>query len=192
MTSILLAGPAGEPVSLTEARAFLRVDDTGENTLISTLITAARVHVESMTRRALISQNWRVLFDGWPAGGEVRLPLGPFAALIAVRVYDLDGAPTELALAQFLPETGSVPARLILPATIQGAPVMREHLAVEIDYTAGYGSAATDVPARLRQAMLALVGHWFENREAVLMAGSGAVVPAGFDDLVQSYRVLAL
>jgi len=69
---------------------------------------------------------------------------------------------------------------------------MREHLAVEIDYTAGYGSAATDVPAGLRQAMLSLVGHWFENREAVLMAGSGAVVPAGFDDLVQSYRVLAL
>ncbi|NOZ32801.1 MAG: hypothetical protein GXP01_06965 [Alphaproteobacteria bacterium] len=86
MTSILLAGPAGEPVSLTEARAFLRVDDTGENTLISTLITAARVHVESMTRRALINQNWRVLFDVWPAGGESPAPRAFFRSYCGSRL----------------------------------------------------------------------------------------------------------
>ena len=54
MISYLLAGPAEEPVSLGDAKAFLRVDDTAEDGLIATLVTAARLHVESVTGRAMI------------------------------------------------------------------------------------------------------------------------------------------
>ncbi|WP_162783826.1 baseplate multidomain protein megatron [Devosia naphthalenivorans] len=57
MTSYLLAGPAGEPVSLAEAKAFLRVDDGAEDGLIGTLIGAARLHVEGVTGRALLAQS---------------------------------------------------------------------------------------------------------------------------------------
>ncbi len=192
MTSILLAGPAVEPVSLGEAKTFLRVDTTDEDDLIQTLIAAGRVHVEAITRRAMIEQNWRLSFDEWPDGNEVRVPLGPLAALAAVRVYDPDDAATALALTQFLADIGSTPGRIVLPPTIEGEPVKRDALAIEIDYTAGYGAAATDVPEALRQAMLVLVAHWFEHRDAVLMAGTGAIVPVGFDKLIAPYRVVSL
>lgn len=192
MTSILLAGPATEPVSLAEAKAYLRVDTADEDDLVQTLIAAGRVHLEALTRRAMIEQTWRLSLDDWPAGNEVRLPLGPLAALVAVRVYDPDDAATTLTLSQFLVDVGSTPGRIVLPPGVEGEPLKRDALAIEIDYTAGYGAAATDVPDALRQAMLALVAHWFEHRDAVLMAGAGAIVPVGFDKLIAPYRVVSL
>ena len=84
MISYLLAGPAEEPVSLAEARAFLRVDDTAEDGLITTLIGAARLHVEGVTGRALLAQSWRVVLDAWPDDRQVRLPVTPFMAVTEI------------------------------------------------------------------------------------------------------------
>lgn len=192
MTSYLLAGPAAEPVTLAEAKAFLRVDGTAEDSFIGTLITAARLHVEGTTGRALLAQSWRTVCDDWPEDRTVKLPVGPIMSLGEIRVYDMEGMATILALAQFQSETKSMPARIHLPATIAGMPVLRDRAAIEIDYVAGYGNDVADVPQDLRQALLMLVGYWFEHRDAVVIAGSGAVVPGGFDSLVASYRQIGL
>lgn len=188
MTSYLLAGPAVEPVNLAETKVFLRVDDSAEDGFIATLITAARLHVEGVTGRAMISQSWRVMRDDWPLSRKVDLPVAPLITISAINVYDDDGTPTSLALAQFQPETKVAPAHIFVPASIVGMPEMREHNGIEIDYLAGFGVAGSDVPADLRQALLSLVGYWFEHRDAVVIAGSGAIVPPGFDLLVQAYR----
>lgn len=192
MTSYLLAGPASEPVSLVEAKAFLRVDDDAEDGLISTLITAARLHVEGITGRALVAQSWRVVLDAWPRDRIVTLPVGPLSSLTAIRAYDANGDAVTVPLAQFQPETGTGAARLPLPASVAGMPLLRERQGIEVDYVAGFGVDATSVPADLRQALLVLVAYWFENRDAVIIAGSGAVVPTGFDRMVSPYRRVML
>jgi uncharacterized phiE125 gp8 family phage protein len=48
------------------------------------------------------------------------------------------------------------------------------------------------VPADLRQALLGLVAHWFEHRDAVIVAGSGVVIPSGFDRAVARYKRVRL
>jgi len=192
MTSYLLSGPALEPVLLAEAKVFLRVDDTVEDDFITTLITAARLHVEGMTGRALIAQSWRVVCDNWPRDRIIKLPTGPVISLSAVTVYDVDGAATSLPLAQFHPETEVAPARLFLPGVMANTPILRERAAIEIDYVAGFGVDASDVPTDLKQAILSLIGYWYEHRDAVVIAGSGCVVPTGFDQLVAKYRNIRL
>jgi uncharacterized phiE125 gp8 family phage protein len=192
MTSYLLAGPASEPVTLAEAKAFLRIGDDAEDGFIATLITAARLHIEGVTGRALIEQSWRVVLDVWPANRRVTLPVGPLSSLTAIRAYDEAGTPATIALAQFQPETAANPARVFLPSFIAGMPLLRERAGIEIDYVAGYGTAAADVPADLKHALLTLIGYWFEHRDAVVIAGSGAVVPTGFDRLVATYRRVSL
>ena len=188
MTSYLLAGPAGEPVTLAEAKAYLRVDDGAEDGLIATLIAAARLHLEGITGRALIAQTWRLVLDCWPPERAVTLPVVPLMSLTAVTAYDADGEATELELEQFATE----PGRVLLPLSIEGAPALRARQGIEIDYVAGYGADAEDVPADLRQALLTLVAYWFENRDAVIVAGSGGVVPSGFDRVVAPYRSVRL
>jgi uncharacterized phiE125 gp8 family phage protein len=192
MTSYLTAGPASEPTTLDEAKAFLRLDSADEDDLVTTLIAAARIHLESVTGRALIAQGWRIVLDDWPQTGFVRLPVTPLIALTAITAYDAAGEGHDIALAQFLPETGQSPARLFLPASVIGMPVLRPRMGIEIDYQAGYGSDAAAVPTALKQALLMLIGYWFENRDAVVIAGSGSIIPSGFDRLVAPYRAVRL
>jgi uncharacterized phiE125 gp8 family phage protein len=83
MSAILLTAPAVEPVPLDEAKAYLRVEHSDDDDVIAALIAGSRIHVEAQTRRALITQSWRISADNWPEDGrlfvrrhcERRLPL---------------------------------------------------------------------------------------------------------------------
>ncbi len=183
MISYLLAGPAEEPVSLAEAKAFLRLDSDAEDGLVTTLIAAARLHVEAVTGSALVRQGWRLVLDAWPADGAVRVPVAPVVEVVAIRVFDEDDDDHELGLAGVQTE----PQRILLPPA-GGLPVLRRRLGLEVDYEAGYGEAA-DVPADLKRALLGLVAHWFEQRD---VAVAEPVAPAAFERLVAGYRQVRL
>jgi hypothetical protein len=139
MTSTLIAGPGEEPVTLAEAKAFCRIDGDDEDALVGALVAAARLQVESLSGRALVTQTWRLSLSGFTAR-LVPLPVTPVQALVAA------------------PEGATLQADAVMLAE----PV--DPLAV--DYTAGYGDPA-DVPGDLKQAVLQLVAYWFEYRDSV-------------------------
>ena len=72
MSLLLVSPPAEEPVSLADAKAFARIDTDAEDTLVATLIAAARLSVEVRTKRVLITQGWRCFRDHWPPVGHAR------------------------------------------------------------------------------------------------------------------------
>lgn len=191
MTAYLLAGPAAEPISLAEARAYCRVDDETEDGLLSTLIAAARIHVEAVTGRALITQSWRLVLDAWPAAGCVALPVAPAASLTAVTAYDPDDVAHDIDTGQFRLDGMAVPARLQKPGAVDGLPVLRWRGGLEIDYAAGYGAAGEDVPEDLRQAVRLLVGYWFDNRDTAA-APNGPDGAPGLARLLAPYRRMSL
>jgi uncharacterized phiE125 gp8 family phage protein len=39
--------------------------------------------------------------------------------------------------------------------------------AVYVTYKAGYGTAPSDVPMKIRMGLVQLIAHWYRNREAV-------------------------
>jgi uncharacterized phiE125 gp8 family phage protein len=93
MASILLTGPAIEPISLEETKTFLRIEHNDEDQLIAALIAGARSHIEAQTQTALITQDWRVVLDAWPQRGRIIVRPGPLKALNATRVFDCNGDP---------------------------------------------------------------------------------------------------
>jgi uncharacterized phiE125 gp8 family phage protein len=73
MAAILLDPPASEPLSLAEAKNYLRVEHGADDALIAAMIAAARIQVESLTRRALVTQSWRIVLDRWSPTARPRL-----------------------------------------------------------------------------------------------------------------------
>lgn len=192
MTSILLTGPAVEPITLDEAKAYLRVDSTAEDGLIQSLITAARLHTETLTGRALITQSWRLVLDDWPLGNVLIIPLGSLQQVTELRVYEDEDVLVIIAPTEYLVETIGVPARLAMRGHQSWPKPGRPIGGIEIDITVGYGDLADDVPRSLRQAILQIVAHWFVNREAVGL-GVGAVhVPVTVDALIAPHRAVRL
>ena len=60
---------------------------------------------------------------------------------------------------------------------------------IEIDFTVGYGNAATDVPEPIRQALRLLVAHWYEVRNPVHIGQMATRVPDTISELLMPYRV---
>ena len=180
--------PALEPVTLAEAKSYLRVDHSDEDTLISSMITAARRFAEDYTRRALIAQQWSLSLDSAPSARSITLPRSPVMTLISITVTDENDAVTPFDLGQVVlsPRDGRVHLK-------EGATwPTSDRVADGITFTwqAGYGALAADVPAPIRQAILQLVAQMHQDR-SVLPEGAVATHPS-VSLLLSPYRVTRL
>jgi uncharacterized phiE125 gp8 family phage protein len=169
MTLTILTPPAAEPVSLDQAKAFLRVTTTDEDDLISGLIMAARQRVETELGLSLITTALRETFSAWDGRltrtGAVRLLRGPLISVEAVSTADGTGALVTLDPSAYVARNASRPGRIApAPGFAFPAPLVPDG-GIQIDYTAGFGDQPTDVPGPLVQAILGLVAHGFEHRE---------------------------
>lgn len=155
-----------------------------EDSLLTTLITVARERVEYVTRRALITQTWDFFFDSWQ---EFVLPLPVLQSVTSITYTDVDGASTVWAGTEYTVDTTTYKGRVCLGYG-KSYPSVSLHPVTPIAIRAvvGYGLA---VPASIKAAMLLLVGHWYENREATT-ALDLKYVPMGVDALLAPYRVL--
>ena len=63
---------------------------------------------------------------------------------------------------------------------------------IEIAVTAGFGDAGSDVPEPVRQALLLLIAHWYEQREPVMLGGERADIPGTVAGLLAPYRPIRL
>jgi uncharacterized phiE125 gp8 family phage protein len=191
MALVLTAAPAAEPISLAEAKAHLRLDADDEDALLTALIVAARMFVEKTLGLALITQGCAYYLDFWPRSSCVTLPIFPVQDVDAVTLHDANGGATELDAEAYAVDVLSQLARLVLKGASPSV-VARELNAFEIAFTAGYGDAASDVPAPIRHALLLLVAHWFERREPVMLGAGAQEVPTTIAGLLLPYRRVRL
>ncbi len=188
MATVLLSGPAVEPITLAEAKAHLRVDTSGEDSLIQSLIMASRLHIEAALDLALITQSWRHQRDVWPPSRVLILPLRPIQNVTAVTLHDDDATSRSLDVDDFVVDGFANPARLVWRghSAVPAAGMVAN--GIEIDFVAGHGGAPSDVPQPIRQALLLLIAHWYENREPVEIGAIATTIPAGVSELLMPYR----
>ena len=190
MTQVLITPPALEPLTLVEAKAHLRLDTTDEDDLVTALIVAARHVVERETRRALITQTWRVILDAWPDPNTFKIPLAPFISLSAIRTYDALNVATVLSAATYYVDAQPGAARVQF--TTQPPNPGRAIAGIELDVVAGYGAAAASVPEPLRLAMRMLVARWFEARGDAAVDAGAQNLPPVIDALLAPFRLMRL
>jgi uncharacterized phiE125 gp8 family phage protein len=189
MSTFLLAAPAVEPLSLADAKNFLRVEHDVDDAIIAALVSAARNHVEALTRCALIAQTWRLVLDRWPDGGRITPRIGPLRALAAALVFNAAGEANAIDPETFVFDR----AAGVIAAPGWSLPTPGRGVAgIELDLDVGFGEAASDVPPTLLQAIRMLVAHWYENRGLIAIGQTVAMMPASVNAMISSYRVLSL
>ena len=191
----LVTAPALEPVSLPDAISHLRVTGLDESGLIEALITAARLSIEGRyggLQRALITQTWDWFFDCFPVSSArpLEVPMPPLQSVTSITYTDTEGAAQTWSAAKYTVDARSLIGR-IMPAYNETYPETRDVMnAVTVRFVAGFGATAQDVPQPIRQAMLLLIGHMYENRETHIIGASISALPT-IDALLAPYRIVS-
>jgi uncharacterized phiE125 gp8 family phage protein len=97
-----LVAPVAEPVSLPEARAWLRLGTDGDDAVLTALIAAARSRFERQTGKALLVRTVRERFAPLPRterdGTVMLLPaLGPLTSVLGATIVGTSGSETAAA-----------------------------------------------------------------------------------------------
>lgn len=155
--------PAVEPLTLAEAKVQLRESSSDYDAQITFLVRAARRTVENKTRRSLVTQEVTATVSRFPGGESIPLAYGPIQSIDSVTYLDADG--TRLALESSLylldkfgrgfltlPETGEWPSG-----------VKEQSGSVIVICTAGYGDAASDIPADLVHAVRLMLEDFYNG-----------------------------
>lgn len=154
----LVSGPASEPVTLAQAKTFLRVEHTGDDDAITRAIVTARQFAESYLRMALLPQVWDYTVAN-PCGVRIRLPFGPAQSITSVTLVNEAGASSTMNAANY---RLSVDGYAVL---FTNAPSI-ENLTVR--FSASSAATVSEVPAQITQGILHHIASMMENREGAV------------------------
>ena len=180
----LKTAPAVEPITIDEAKLHLRVDSGDDNALIVALITTARELAERETKRAFITQTWEMFLDVAPH--IIEIPKPPLQLTgVSIKVLDSDGEESLVDPDDYMVDASQNSYGRIMPNLGSTWPYHRGFASFIVEFKAGYGNAATDVPAPLKQAILQLIAHLYENRES-------SDIPGGVKMLLWPFKILRI
>lgn len=160
--------PTTEPVSLVEAQLHLRLDTSGsppshpDDTLVETLITAARENAEQYTGVTISQASYQV--KGEVKNEQISLQTYPVTSVASVTYEDNNGVVKTVDSSDYFVDNFQRPARLVFRRNAPGFDTT-------ITFTAGYtdGQSPNDypTPAGVKAAILLMLGNLYENRESV-------------------------
>lgn len=151
----LVNAPVNEPVSLSQAKAFLRIEHTADDGVITTAIATARHMAEAYLRVVLLPQRWEYRLAN-PCRAVVNLPLGPATAIVSITLTNELGANTIMNVGHY--RLGVDGACLYFTSAPQA-----EYITVQYDASA-YALVA-DIPAPILQGMLHHIAVLVEARD---------------------------
>lgn len=178
----VVSSPGVEPVTLAEAKLQVAeyCDDSDTNAMITAMITAAREYCEGWQQRAYITQTIELYLDEWPQ--IIYLPRPNLQSVESITYVTEDGD-TET-FTDYEHDTKSLPGRIV-PSDQWPTDTLGKLSPITVQYKAGYGDAASDVPAKIKQAILLLVAAYYEQREAFVLGNTAIEIPFGVHALLQ-------
>lgn len=185
LTPELVTKPSVEPLSLQEAKKQLEISesDSSHDDHIMRLVGAAREQFEHDTDSALCYQTWRIKTH--QLKDKMVLPKRPINSIASITYYDSTNTTATLSTSIYQLDAAKRQLRL---AYLQDWPDTVDRWdAFTITYKLGYSVDGRSVPMVAKQALLLLVGHYFENRDMLL---SGTVAQNLSFSAMRAYEAL--
>lgn len=190
MGLVQVAPPDSYPVTLEEAKRHLRVDHSFEDDYITHLIAVSTAFFDgpgNILGRVLAPQTWELTLPAFPPL-EIPLVVGPLIDVISVQYLDEDLVSSVVDPASYYENRERVSVFPVSDFSWPATAVVPD--SVRVTFESGYEDApapsgspepfVSTVPIQIRQAILLMIGYFYENREAVgktdLMPVSGAAV----------------
>jgi uncharacterized phiE125 gp8 family phage protein len=160
----VITEPIIEPITVDELKLYARIDGTDEDTLLTTFIKAARQGTEKYLGRKLIEQIITTSLDCWNYY-VFKLPIGNLISLVEVRTVDESNISTVYDSGNYYIRDISDPAEIVIKqGTTYPSNTARDKGGYEIEYKAGYGDEAEDVPDAIREVIKMWAALIYENR----------------------------
>ena len=203
----LVTPPTQEPVSLIDAKLHLRVDFDEDDTLIASLISAARQAAETLTGRQFTTARWKQVLDCFPGpslmgvpagqafslpGHAILLPKCPLQSVVSINYLDMASVLQTMPASTYTVDAACEPAR-ITPVFGQIWPICLPQIgAVSVTFDAGYGDASS-VPEGIKCWIKLRVGSLYVHREEVALLNRGRIEALPFiDGLLDPFKVVTV
>ena len=175
--------PVSEPVTLSEAKLWLKVDYSTDDDLITSLIQAAREMVEDHTNRKLMPQTVTEKFNGFPTDNII-LSASVLSAVTSIQYTDEDGDTQTLSSAKYIVQDYAMPPQISIAYGETWPTTRQEADTVTVVYTVGYADADS-VPEAIKNAIKMLVAYMYENREDKVKN-----LPTRVETILWPYRIV--
>jgi len=190
--SSLVTAPVNTPVTLSEAKAHMRVTFSDDDTIIAIYINAATALCEQILQRKLVTQTWKMYLDYWPS--QIKLLFGNLQSVTHIKYTDTDDSQETFSSDYYYVDTASIPGRVILKdQQTWPTDTLNASNPIEIQFVTGYGDESTDIPADIRNAVLLTTSHFYENRENSIVSNVQSMtiddVPWTAKTLLAGHRV---
>jgi uncharacterized phiE125 gp8 family phage protein len=175
---------AGSPVTAAELRAHLRLNDTSEDTQLADWLAAATALFEIRTCRPVLSTTYRQ--HAYQFVGPLYLMRGGVSAISSVHFYDTSDTLQLLDPTDYQTDITGTPAAVWCPSGGYPVTSYNKRPVAYCDFVAGWANAST-TPPLVKTGIKLLASHWYMQHEA-FSADTLKSIPAGFDDIVNSYK----
>ena len=164
----LVTGPTIEPVTLAETRRFLKMAENSDNdAVITSLITAARAYVEATYDAALIPQTWDFYLDNFK-GRDVTIRMQPVQSVTYVKYYSND-ALTTFASSNYHVDISGLVSRIVLADGASWPSHDTRANAIVIRVVGGYVGTDTDTTPQFTS----------EHQKSLFIMENGVVLSTG-------------
>ena len=161
-------------------------DDGLQDAVLIPQFRAALARIEGETGKAILQRTFRYAVTAWREMAHEYLPLAPVTDIVSFSVTDRSGGVDVIAPGSYrLCEDAHRPhlkwLGLVLPTIPVGGTA-------EIVFEAGYSADWAGVPADLKQAVMILATHFYEDRSGRM----GDRLPVSVASLLKPYRQIRL
>lgn len=205
----LITPPSATPVTLAEAKEYLRVDESADDLRITSMIKAATSRLEAAADVKFITQTWDYFLDRFPVTMNdvwwdgtveapismfesptrtIEIPVGPIQSVGGFFTYDDDDTEYTFSNSNLSVDTSSNYGRLTLKlGQTWPSTVLRGNNGIRIRTTVGLSTDAAGLAEDIKNAVLLMVAAMYEARGDVQPE-----IPAAALMLIEPYRIYKL
>ena len=159
---IVVTEPLVEWITLADAKAWLKVDHTDDDDLITALLPAVRKSVEHYMRRKVLACDIVETWMQWP-GAKIELYWSKLNEVTAIKYIDEAGDEQTVDSSNYFLGSNYRPPFIMFGIEYQFPAVTVSPNAVTVEYSAGWADADS-IPGDILVAMKLVLSDMYENR----------------------------